>query len=348
MSGAIAFASGAACVLTAVAVVPLRRLALRWDLVDRPGGSCGYKAHARPTPYLGGIAIMLGTVAPTMLVLGFGDLQITAILMAATAVSVLGLIDDIGALPAATRLAVETVAATGVVVSGVRVTVTGTWLDDLLTVAWIVVMTNSFNLLDNMDGALGTVTAVTAGLLAATALLQGYAALGVPLCALACAGLGFLPHNWAPARVFMGDSGSLFVGFTLACSAVLLVMGQPLAATAAGLFLPVFVATVDTCVVLVSRTLAGRSPLRGGTDHLSHRLRRIGLGTRATAATLGAITAVTGALHLATVLGEVPPPAALAVAVVIAAALAGLLRGAHVPPAAQPAGISRKVHERRL
>lgn len=344
MSGTIALIAGAACLLSVTAAVPLRRLALRWDLTDRPSG---HKAHTRPTPYLGGIAITVGTVVPTVIALGFADLQIIAILLAAATVSLLGLIDDITPLPAATRLVVETAVAIGVVFSGVQATVTGTWLDSVLTVVWIIVMTNSFNLLDNMDGALGTVTTVTAGLLAATALLQGHTSLAVLLCALAGACLGFLPHNWAPARMFMGDSGSLFLGFTVACSAIVLVVGRPPDVVIAGLFLPTFIATVDTCVVLLSRLLAKRPPLRGGTDHVSHRLRRMGLGTRAVATTLGAITAVTGALCLTTVSGRLSPLVAMGVAGAIAVTLVSLLRDTNARPPAQPSQLPQRTHERR-
>ncbi|MDP9841378.1 MraY family glycosyltransferase [Streptosporangium lutulentum] len=344
MSGTIALTAGAACVLSLTAIVPLRRLALRWDLTDRPGG---HKAHSRPTPYLGGVAITVGTVVPTVIALGFTDLQIIAILLAATAVSVLGLIDDIASLSAVARLTVEALAASGVVLSGVQVTITGIWMDAPLTVMWIVVMTNSFNLLDNMDGALGTVTTVTAGLLSATALVQGHTAFGVLLCALAGAGLGFLPHNWAPARIFMGDSGSLFIGFTLACSAVVLVMGQAPNAAVAGLLLPTFVATFDTCAVFLSRTLAGRSPLRGGTDHVSHRLRRIGLGTRTVAAALGAIAAITGTLCLTMALGWISVLTAAVVAGAITVVLISLLRGVSVYSPAHRPKTPQKIRERR-
>ncbi|MEV6859381.1 MraY family glycosyltransferase [Streptosporangium subroseum] len=341
----VALAGGAACALSMTAIVPLRRLALRWDLTDRPGG---HKAHTRPTPYLGGIAVAIGTVVPTATALGFADLRITTILLAATAVSILGLIDDIAPLPAITRLAVEAVTATGVVLSGVQVTVTGGWPDGPLTVMWIVVMTNSFNLLDNMDGALGTVTAVTAGILSATAFMCAQPALGLLLCTLACAGLGFLPHNWAPARIFMGDSGSLFIGFTLTCSAVLLITGKSPDTAIAGLLLPTFVATVDTSVVFLSRILAGRSPLQGGADHVSHRLRQIGLGTRTIAVTLGTIAAITGALCLAMAVRWISPLITTIVAGATAVILISLLQGLSVySPARHPSALP-KIRERRL
>ncbi|MFD8564446.1 glycosyltransferase family 4 protein [Streptosporangium canum] len=323
--------------------MPLRRLALRWDLTDRPGGN---KAHARPTPYLGGLAIALATVAPTAVVLGLADRRITAILLAAVAMALLGLIDDLGSLPMLPRLAVETAAASGVVLSGVQITLIGGWLDGAVTVMWIVVMTNSFNLLDNMDGTLGTVTTVTAAFLAGTAFVYGQPALGVLLSVLAYASLGFLVHNWPPARVFMGDCGSLFIGFVVTCSAVLLVTGRGPGTLVAGLLLPAFIATVDTGVVLISRMRAGRSPLTGGTDHVSHRLRRAGFGTRTVAMMLGVITALAGALCLAMALGWAPPIATAIVAGGTALLLISLLQGVNVYSPAQHDKSPSRIPER--
>ncbi|GAA3201833.1 hypothetical protein GCM10010486_84820 [Nonomuraea roseoviolacea subsp. carminata] len=287
--------------------MPLKRLALRWGLTDRPGG---HKAHVRPTPYLGGMPIALATVTVTVAAGGLADLRITAILLAAAAVAVLGFIDDIAALPALTRLVVETVAAVGVVLAGVQLTVTGGWADAPLTVVWLVVMTNSCNLLDNMDGALGAVSAVSAAFLAVVAFLQGQTHVGVFLLALAGAALGFLTQNWPPAKMFMGDTGSLFIGFGLTCSAIVLAGGRGPDTAAAGLLLPAFVAVVDTGVVVLSRLRAGRSPMAGGTDHVSHRLRLLGLNTRGVAMTLALAAGLAGALWTAATVGMVPALAA--------------------------------------
>ncbi|WP_371784564.1 glycosyltransferase family 4 protein [Streptosporangium subroseum] len=344
MNAGVLLAAGAvAFLLSTVTIVPLRRLALRWDLTDRPGGN---KAHARPTPYLGGLAIAVATVVPTAAVIGLSDHRITAILLTATAVAMLGLIDDIGSLSMLIRLTVETAAAIGVVLSGVRITMTDGWLDGAVTVVWIVVMTNSFNLLDNMDGALGAVTTVTATLLAVTAFVYAQPVLGLLLSMLAYSGLGFLLHNWPPARIFMGDSGSLFIGFVLTCSAILLVMGTRLDTTIAGLLLPTFVATVDTGVVFLSRMLAGRSPLAGGTDHVSHRLRRIGLGPQMVATALGLITATAGALCLAMAMRWIPPLPTAIVTVGTALVLIGLLQGVDVYSPAQRQKALPRIRER--
>ncbi|MGP3964476.1 MraY family glycosyltransferase [Nonomuraea sp. 3N208] len=307
-----------------LAVVPLKRLALRWGLTDRPSAN---KAHARPTPYLGGIAITLGTLVPAVTALGLADQRITAVLLAATVMALVGLIDDIRPMQPFTKLTVGTVAASGVVSSGVHVTVFGGWLDGSLTVLWIVVVANSFNLLDNMDGALGAVATVTAAFLAGTAFVSGQPSLGLLLIVLACTSLGFLPHNWAPAKIFMGDSGSLFIGFIISCSAVFLVSGQDLDTMFAGLLLPTFVATVDTGVVFFSRLRAGRSPLAGGTDHVSHRLRRMGLGPRMVAVVLGLAAAAAGTCCLAMALQWISPPVTAVITAGAAILLIHLLQG---------------------
>ncbi|MDP4510635.1 glycosyltransferase family 4 protein [Nonomuraea turcica] len=328
MNATTAWAVGlAAFLISFVAVVPLKRWALRWGLTDHPSAN---KAHARPTPYLGGIAIMLGALVPAITAIGFTDRRIIAVLWAAGVMALVGLIDDVRPLQPFTKLTAGTVAASGVVSSEVHITLFGGWLDGVLTVLWIVVVANSFNLLDNMDGALGAVSTVTAAFLAVTAFVSGEPSLAVLLLALACASLGFLPHNWAPAKIFMGDSGSLFTGFVLAGSSVLLVSGKDPDTMVAGLLLPTFVATVDTGVVFFSRLRVGRSPLLGGTDHVSHRLRRMGLRARAVAVVLGLTAAVAGACGLAMALGWISPPITAMVASGAVILLINLLQGVSV------------------
>ncbi|MGV9779147.1 MraY family glycosyltransferase [Streptosporangium sp. NPDC003464] len=345
MNGAtVVIVSATGGLLAAGATPLLGRLALRWDFTDRPGG---YKAHERPIPYLGGVAVMLGTVIPAAAALGLADLRTTAIMIAAVAVALLGLIDDLSSLSPFTRLAVETVAAGGVVLGGVQAPLTGSWLDTPFTVLWIVVITNSFNLLDNMDGALGAITTVSAAFLAGTAFVYSHPAIGLVLLTLSLASLGFLLHNWAPAKVFMGDTGSLFIGFVLACSAALLMTGQGSGTVVAGLLLPTFIATVDTGVVFLSRKRAGRPLLQGGTDHVSHRIRRLGLSTRLTALTLAAVAAVTGALGLMTALGWVSPIIATIAAIGTALILIGLPQRVHVYPSGRSKAHATNIREGR-
>lgn len=345
MNGVTVLTAGVVgCLLSAGATRTLGRLALRWGFTDRPGG---YKAHERPVPYLGGVAIMLGTVTPPLGLLGLVDDQVTAIIIAAVAVSLLGLVDDLAPLSPFTRLAVESVAAGGVVLSGVQAPVTGSWLDAPITLLWIVVITNSFNLLDNMDGALGSVATVSAAFLAGTAFVYGQPVVGVLLLTLAHAGMGFLFYNWAPAKVFMGDAGSLFIGFVISCSAVLLTIGRGMGTAVAGLLLPTFVAAVDTGVVILARRRAGRPLLQGGTDHISHRLRRLGLSTRLTAAMLAGTAAVTGALGLTVALGWISPLIATIAAIGPGLVLLDLPQRIRARPPTQSPAPPTVIHERR-
>ncbi|MEV5744007.1 MraY family glycosyltransferase [Microbispora rosea] len=336
MNGNAALATAISAFAGCAAATPvLRRLALRWELTDRPGG---HKSHRRPTPYLGGIAIMLATVVPPLAFAGPAATRIAGILVGAVAMALLGLIDDVAPLPPPTRLAVQGLAAGVAVMSGIVAPVTGSRLDIVITLLWIVVATNSFNLLDNMDGALGGVTVVGAALLSAAAFISGQPATGLMLAALSPAALGFLLYNWAPARIFMGDAGSLFIGFTLASSAALVVTGTGAGTgtAVAGLLLPTFVATVDTAIVLLSRRRAGRPLLQGGSDHLSHRLHRLGLGKRLTALALAALAGAAGLLHIATTLGWVAPAAAAAGAGAVACVMVVLAQRVRVYPTIRP------------
>ncbi|WP_327091213.1 undecaprenyl/decaprenyl-phosphate alpha-N-acetylglucosaminyl 1-phosphate transferase [Nonomuraea sp. NBC_01738] len=313
--GLLAFAVTSGC------AGPLARVAVTWGLTDLPGG---HKTHARPTPYLGGLAMALGTLTAVPAIAG--DTTVTAIVAGALAVAVLGLLDDIVPQPPATRLAVETVVAGAVVLNGVCVPLTGTWLDLVLTTAWLVVITNSFNLLDNLDGTLGGVAVTGGSALAATAFLLDRPAAGVLLVVVCGSALGFLRHNWAPAKLFMGDSGSLFLGFVIAsCAAVTTSMATPTGAilpVAAGLLLPTLVATVDTAVVVISRHRGGRPLLLGGLDHVAHRLRAAGLGTRLIATSLAFAAGLSGLLALAVSIGLLPAHLALLGAAALGLALA--------------------------
>ncbi|WP_327354659.1 MraY family glycosyltransferase [Streptomyces sp. NBC_01304] len=306
-----------ALLLTAVLTRFVRAFALRTGMVDRPGGR---KAHARPTPHLGGVAVAAGTL--TVACTGYAPLGpgIATLLGAAGAVALLGLVDDLRPLAAGPRLLVETVAA-GVVVYGTDISPAA----GVLAVAWIVFITNAFNLLDNSDGAMGTVAVVTALGLALCAAAEGLPGLALLLTVLAASLAGFLTLNWHPARIFLGDCGSLFTGFLLASSAVLVHTGHDALPSAVGLFALTVAATADTLLVLLSRRRAGRPVLLGGTDHIAHRLRRLGFTVPGAAVVLGALAlvgALTGVLvHRGAVGPHGGTPLAGAVVVVVWALL---------------------------
>jgi UDP-GlcNAc:undecaprenyl-phosphate GlcNAc-1-phosphate transferase len=322
----VAVAAPFALALSAVLTELCRRLALRYGLTDRPGG---HKGHARPTPYLGGVALTVATVV--------GALAVTAVAPSAVAdlvpllaggllVSATGLVDDLRPLRIVTRLGLETLAAGLVVVAGVRLDVSGQpVVDGALTVTWIVLLTNSFNLLDNMDGAAASMGGATAAVLGVAALATG-AGGAAALLGLAGACAGFLLHNRPPARIFMGDAGSLFLGFTVAVGAAAYAPAGALPA-AAVLALVGFGPLVDTTLVMISRRRAGTPWYVGGTDHASHRLRRLGLTTGQVAIGFAVVAAASTGLGALAARGVVPPAAALPAATAAGAlAVVRLLR----------------------
>jgi UDP-GlcNAc:undecaprenyl-phosphate GlcNAc-1-phosphate transferase len=319
---ATAGAALAAMLLADVLSEALRRFALRRGFTDHPDPR---KSHARPTPYLGGIAIAVGTLASGCALVPHWDRRVAVVVAAGAAVALLGLIDDIRSLNRLSRVLAEGIAASAVVACGGRIAVFGNWLDPVLTVLWIVVLTNSFNLLDNMDGAVAGIASASACFVAGTAYLAGEPGLALLLLALSAGCLGFLVHNWAPARIFMGDAGSLFIGFVISAAIVMIHLPGGPAARLAELFLFTFVATVDTCLVLISRPRAGISWLAAGTDHASHRLRRIGLSVRQVALTLFAVAVLSCLCAVLVACGRLPGVGTLAAATTVAVTLILLL-----------------------
>jgi UDP-GlcNAc:undecaprenyl-phosphate GlcNAc-1-phosphate transferase len=296
---------------------------VRLGITDRPALG---KWHRDPTPYLGGIAL---AAAALVAAAGSTGWERDALLLvgAAMAVSVVGLVDDVATASLPLRIGVEVAAAVAAFVGGSRVDIGPEPLDLAVTVAWIVVVTNGCNLLDNVDGALGAISTVIATAVGVAALLGGQFLVGDLALAIAGACLGFLVHNWHPAMIFMGDAGSLFLGFLLAALALRLDTAVAPFAGAVAAALLVAPALFDTSLVVISRLRAGRSILIGGTDHTAHRLRRAGVGPCASVGVLVGGATLWGAAGVGVARGAIPALAGLAVlAVPTAPALVLLLR----------------------
>ena len=240
----------------------------------------------RPVSYLGGAALALTicSVIPAAVGLSRGS---AALVVGALAALTLGIVDDraAGDVAPSVRLTVEGLVAAAVWVAGFRPEISGVPPVDLaLTVFVLVASANAFNLLDNMDGVAGATAAVTAGGIVGIALLAGQpklAGLGAAACG---ASLGFLRKNLRSRTVFLGNGGALFLGFLLGGGALMLQLplhrGWGLVAAVTVLAVP----ATDTLVVIVSRLVAHRALLEGGTDHVSHRLVRLGFTPRLAAA----------------------------------------------------------------
>jgi UDP-GlcNAc:undecaprenyl-phosphate/decaprenyl-phosphate GlcNAc-1-phosphate transferase len=308
--------SGVAFILAAVLTEAMRRIALKHRLMDRPGRG---KAHGNATPYLGGVAIVVTTVTAWAIVTPSPDPQVLMLIVTGFLVAMLGLVDDVRPSRVSVRLLLEFLAAGIVVASGARVGIVGAvpgigdWPDMVFTVLWIVLMTNSYNLLDNSDGAAGSIAVMTAAVMAVLPFGTGWTSMAMFELAISASCAGFLVHNWPPARIFMGDAGSLFLGFVISGSAVLIfglhngsLPSVSWTARAASLLLLTFVATVDTGIVIVSRCRAGRPLTQGGTDHTSHRLRALGLRTAHATILLSAVAGISCTLVLLVSTGLLP------------------------------------------
>jgi len=279
------------------------RLAAHFDFYDKPAG---YKGHAAPTPYLGGAAVMMGFVI-TVLALTSDPRQTLPVLGGVLALWIVGTVDDRRLVPVWQRLTVEIGLAAMLWATGLGWSLgLGPVADLLATAFWVVAVVNAFNLFDNMDGASSTMACVVAAAVAVLGLVQSDVWLVVTGAALCGACLGFLPRNLSrpSARIFLGDGGSMPLGFAIAS---LVMIGASSAAAewqalVMGLLL-VGVPALDTCLVVVSRRRRGISILTGGRDHLTHRTRARMRTAHASVAALGAGQALLAALALVAVQG---------------------------------------------
>ena len=288
--------------LATVLLVPIARwVALRTGLVDHPAP---HKFHANPTPYLGGMAVAAAVVAGLVgVVVAEPALraQLVAIAAGAALMAAVGLADDVLTLARLPRLVAQALAAGGLWVAGIRLTPSGIPPVDLAaTILLVLALTNAVNLMDNMDGLAAGTVAIAALFLEAAALHAGQRI--VPLAALLVAGgcAGFLPYNLPPARIFLGDAGTLCLGFLLSVLVIMLkVPGAPLVTRAAVPLSIVFVPLFDMTLVVVSRWRGGRALFLGGTDHSSHRMAMLGASPFTVALATYAAVAATGGLGLA-------------------------------------------------
>lgn len=291
----------------AAATTPLvRALALRTRFVAPVRKD---RWHSKPTALLGGIGIYAGFIC------GFAYLRITGqldrgglLVACASSMFVLGLVDDVVQLKPYTKLVAQMVAAVVQTAFGLSLEWTPWHLaNQALTVFWLVGVTNALNLLDNIDGLSAGIAMLAAAFMAYLLGAGGFHGEAMLVLAFAAATLGFLLYNFNPASIFMGDSGSLFLGFFLGGAALyqgqlqqrsnlISVLGPPVLVLA----LPIF----DTTLVTITRRLAGRPISQGGRDHASHRLVELGLSERGATLTLYGIAALSG---LAAVLASHAP-----------------------------------------
>ncbi len=307
----------------------MKRIAPRIGLIDQPAGVKAHSTHTKITPLGGGLGIYLGFIVPVIVAqlaamwvaaqpellewlpdqfaghlkgVQTRSLTMWAIILGGTVFVIMGLLDDLTSLPWLPRLMVQFLVATALVAGGVRATVfvTQPWVGMILTVVWIVLLTNSLNFLDNMDGlsaGIGLIASMLFAIVMLNSVSEPRWLVGGALVVLSGALAGFLCHNWHPASIFMGDSGSMFIGLMLASLTILGTFYDPEVSSQHVMLAPLCVLAVplyDLSTVIVIRLSQGHSPFHPDKNHFSHRLVALGLSRKHAVQTVHLTTLTTG------------------------------------------------------
>lgn len=282
-----------------IIITPLiRTIAIRYKLLARPKED---RWHKTPTVKLGGIAIFVSFIVTYLLYQNITK-EILGILIGAMLIFIWGLCDDIFNVSPQIKLLGQLIASCIVIVFGIKFNLTPfVFLNIIITLFWIVAITNAFNLIDNMDGLSCGVAFIASTMVFFSSLMSGNQIISISAVILSGATLGFLPYNFNPARIFMGDVGSMFLGFILS-TIVIMNSTRHITNLIASLAVPVLILGVpifDTALVTLMRNLHGRSPFKGGRDHTSHRLVSLGLSERKTVLLLYLLSILFGLIALA-------------------------------------------------
>lgn len=300
-----------------------REAALRFGVVDQPDGAL--KNHREPVAYLGGLAVFIAFLLSIGMTFEF-DQDLLALLLASTIVMTVGLVDDFGALTPKPKAIGQVVAVFVLIKSGimVQVAIMPWWLQIVVTVVWLVGISNAFNLVDIMDGLASGLGVISATFLLVVALLNGRLMVAAFTVALIGALLGFLRSNFYPATIYLGDCGSLFIGLTLGALAMVMDYTQY---NALGWLAPLYILAVpviDTVYVMVLRAKSGRKVYYGSPDHFPLRMRkRLDGWTAGTVVVSYAVAVVFGALGLMILFLD--PVSTLVITAVVGLTAVGLL-----------------------
>ena len=332
----LVFTFGLAFLLSTYGMPIARKAALKFGMVDAADGRL--KHQREPVPYLGGLAIYVAFLVSLAFTFEFRQ-DVLGIILAGTIVLLLGLIDDFGVLSPGIKLAGQFLAVFVLIKSGIRIQIAALpdWLTLTLTVLWMIGIINAFNLLDVMDGLSAGVGVVASTFMLGVAVLNGDSTIAFMLVALAGSLLGFLRYNFYPARIYMGDAGSLFLGFMVGALAM---VGHYAVNHPIGVLSPVLILGVpifDTVFVMYIRRRRGLSIFRGSPDHIALRLRYWGMTVPQVVLLSYAMTATLGMIAiLVMVLPETIALALVGGTLVLGLIVAILLRRIEVARAGEP------------
>jgi UDP-GlcNAc:undecaprenyl-phosphate GlcNAc-1-phosphate transferase len=284
----------------------VKTFAYKVGAVDVPKD--GRRMHKEPIPRLGGLAIFIGFMVSLLLFVDVRhDYQMQGILLGAVIIVVLGVVDDIMALPAMLKFVVQIVAASIPATHGVVIQAFSNpnifsknlywvlgWLSIPITVLWIVAITNAVNLIDGLDGLANGVSAISATTMLVIAILVSEGQVAVVMAALVGACVGFMPYNMNPAKMFMGDTGATFLGFILATMSIQGLFKYYAVISFVVPFLILGLPIFDTVFAFIRRIAHGQSPMHADRGHIHHRLIDMGLNQKQAVATLYVISAILG------------------------------------------------------
>lgn len=302
--GMVAAAMGVALIVALILTPVVKSLAQKVGAVDVPKDN--RRMHDHPIPRMGGLAIFFGFMASTLFFVEMTP-QIRGMLLGAVIIVVLGIFDDIYALKASFKFVIQIVAALVAVMSGNVIEIISNpnvfssnlywdlgWLAYPATVIWIVAITNAVNLIDGLDGLACGVSTISSMTMLVIALTVAEPDTALLMAALAGACIGFLPYNLNPAKIFMGDTGSTFLGFILATVSIDGLFKSYAIISFAVPFLMLGLPIFDTCFAIFRRVSHGQSPMAPDRGHIHHRLIDMGFSQKQAVAVLYIISAILG------------------------------------------------------
>jgi len=291
--------------LISIITTPLvRKLAIKVNAIDIPKDE--RRIHSKPIPVMGGLAIYIAFVIGTILYNGILTTSQTGIIIGATVIVVGGIIDDIKDLRPKYKILIQVIAAICLIISGVSITIITNpfiefypylsigWINIPVTIIWIVGVTNAFNLIDGLDGLAAGIAFISSLTLMIISILNGRLEPAFLTAVLSGAILGFLPYNFNPASIFMGDTGSQLLGFLLAAISI---EGAIKSATAFVIAVPILafgLPIYDTLFAMIRRKVSGKSMMQADKGHLHHRLLDMGLSQKQAVIIMYFISSVLG------------------------------------------------------
>ena len=308
--GIVAAALVAALLISFITTPIVKDLAQKWGAVDVPKD--GRRMHDHPIPRMGGLAIFFGFLFSVLIFFPFvpgGGLSrpIQGMLLGAVIIVILGIFDDIYALPALPKLLVQIVAASVAVISGNHIDTISNpnifsaepywelgWLAIPVTIVWIVAVTNAVNLIDGLDGLACGVSTISSMTMLVIALSVAEPNVALIAAALAGGCIGFLPYNLNPAKIFMGDTGSTFLGYVLGVVSIQGLFKYYTLISFVVPFLMLGLPIFDTCFAFIRRIAHGQSPMHADRSHIHHRLIDMGLNQKQAVAVLYVVSTILG------------------------------------------------------